>query len=137
MSENLDIAVKRQRECELYYSRLKFRVAILSKLNWITVLFPSLLGIVAGSMFFSDAAFKNEAAALALVAAILTATHRGLNCDAYQIECRALMKKYRKLRNQYRTLSDVDQNDYDSKLIKLESKFAKLSNSDIYTNIEA
>jgi hypothetical protein len=43
-----------------------------------------------------------------LLAAILTAMHKGLYCDAHQAECRRLVQVYRGLEVRYRTLAQIE-----------------------------
>lgn len=127
-----DIAAKRQKECNekaLYFeSRLRF----FSKTNWITVIVPSLLGVIAGSALFST---TNSVwlGIGALIAALLTAIHKGLDCDSHQTECRRLVQAYRGLETRYRTISDIKSDSACKQLVKLDEQLAELKESQLAT----
>ena len=133
MTESIeDIAAERQKECNqkaLYFeSRLRF----FSRTNWITVIVPSLLGVIAGSALFST---TNPIwlGIGTLIAALLTATHKGLDCDSHQAECRRLVQAYRGLETRYRTISDIKSDTTCKQLVKLEEQLAELKESQLAT----
>jgi len=122
------IAGEREEECRLRAGFFESRLRIFSKANWITVLVPSLLGVVAGSAIFAD---DNSLwlGIAALMAALLTAIHKGLNCDAHQQECRRLVQEYSSLELRYRTLRQVEKADAKADLLTLEENLAELRKS--------
>ena len=126
------VAEEREIECreraEFFDSRLRF----FSKTNWITVLVPSLLGVIAGSALFSNANSWWVGVG-ALVAALLTAIHRGLDCDAHQAECRRLVQKYRGLEVRYRTLRQIESSKLVDDLRTLDDELAELRQSQTAT----
>lgn len=128
-----DIAAERQTECgdraTFFDSQLRF----FSITNWITVLVPSLLGVLAGSGLFAKAdsiLLGIETSTLigigTLLAAILTAIHKGLDCDAHQTECRRLVQIYRSLETRYRTLAQIETPNIVDELLALDSELGDL-----------
>tara|TARA_R110001583_G_scaffold46347_1_gene145440 strand:- start:1597 stop:2022 length:426 start_codon:yes stop_codon:yes gene_type:complete len=120
-----NIAAEREAECGqravFFDSRLRF----FSKTNWITVLVPSLLGVVAGSALFATTSTIWMGIGI-LVAALLTAVHKGLDCDAHQDECRRLVQAYRGLEVRYRTLHQIERPNIVDELLALDSDLAEL-----------
>lgn len=115
MEKYQGIAQARQGECEERAAFFDSQLSFFSKTNWITVLIPSLLGVLAGSGLFieSESSWLGIDASTwigigTLIAAILTGVHKGLDCDAHQAECRRLVQEYRRLEVRYRTLAEVD-----------------------------
>ncbi|SFK47084.1 hypothetical protein SAMN05216302_100744 [Nitrosomonas aestuarii] len=141
MSQSIqEIAANRQAECKqkaLYFdSRLRF----FSKTNLITVIVPSLLGVIAGSALFTsensswlDIKIFSWLGIGTLAAALLTAIHKGLDCDAHQAECRRLVQAYRGLETRYRTIAETSMEDASDKLAELEEKLAILKESQLAT----
>lgn len=132
---NGQIARQRQQECENHVIWLEKRIGLLSSLNWLTVLVPSLLALVAGSALFAGEDWSPFVAGAALFAAILSAIHKGLNCDTYQADCRRLLKAYRAHSVGYRTLNELEPNDREIRLLELEAKLEALSETDCITKI--
>ncbi len=127
-----NIAAKRQMECcqrALYFeSRLRF----FSKTNWITVIVPSLLGVIAGSALFSSINSVWLGVGT-LIAALLTAIHKGLDCDSHQSECRRLVQAYRGLETRYRTISDLKLDNASKLLVDIDEQLAELKESQLTT----
>ena len=124
----MEIAAKRQQECNQRASYFDSRLRFFSKTNWITIIVPSLLGVVAGSALFTES--KSIWLGIGtLAAAILTAIHKGLDCDAHQEECRRLVQAYRGLETRYRTISETHLNGAVDKFTELEEKLAELKES--------
>lgn len=133
MTESIEeVAANRQVECNqkaLYFeSRLRF----FSKTNWITVIVPSLLGVIAGSAL-SPSISSIWLGIGALIAALLTAIYKGLECDSHQAECRRLVQAYRGLETRYRTISETDMDNACEKLAELEEQLAVLKESQMAT----
>ncbi|SIT05320.1 hypothetical protein [Neptunomonas antarctica] len=135
-----DIAAERQAECceraAFFDSELRF----FSKTNWITLLVPSLLGVVAGSSLFAESGsswlYVDATTWIGigtLLAAILTAIHKGLDCDAHQAECRRLVQVYRGLEVRYRTLAQIETPSIIDQLLALESELGELRQSQTAT----
>ena len=100
--------------------------------NKITVIVPSLLGVIAGSALFSSS--NNIWLGVGVfIAAILTAIHKGLDCDAHQEECRRLVQAYRGLETRYRTISEIEIEDSQATLVELEESLASLKESQLAT----
>ncbi len=128
-----DIAEERQAECGERATFFDSQLRFFSKTNWITVLVPSLLGVLAGSGLFVEpgSGWKGiDASTLigvgTLFAAILTAVHKGLDCDAHQAECRRLVQIYRSLEVRYRTLAQIETPSIVDKLLVLDSELGEL-----------
>ena len=119
-------------ECFQRASYFDRRLRFFSKTNWITVLIPSLLGVTAGSAFFASSTSPFLGIA-ALVAALLTAIHKGLDCDAHQAECRRLIQSYRELETRYRTLAQIEKIDVVAELLDLDDQLAELRSSQTAT----
>jgi hypothetical protein len=136
-----DIAAERQAECGERAAFFDSQLRLFSKTNWITVLVPSLLGVVAGSALFA----KPESILWlglgttiwigigTLLAAILTAIHKGLDCDAHQTECRRLVQVYRGLEVRYRTLAQIETPSIVDELLALDSELGELRQSQTAT----
>ncbi|MEH6471932.1 MAG: hypothetical protein V7752_11830 [Halopseudomonas sp.] len=129
MTDNYQqIAAQREAECAeravFFDSRLRF----FSKTNWITVLVPSLLGVVAGSALFAPSSSVWMGVGV-LLAALLAAVHKGLDCDAHQTECRRLVQAYRGLEVRYRTLHQIETATIVDQLLALDNTLAELRES--------
>ncbi len=134
------IAATRELECGERAVHFDSQLRFFSKTNWITVLVPSLLGVVAGSALFaeSDSSWVGIEASTwigigTLIAAILTAIHKGLDCDAHQAECRRLVQAYRGLEVRYRTLAQIETPTIVDELLALDSVLAELRQSQTAT----
>ena len=68
-----------------------------------------------------------------LVAAILTAVHKGFDCDAHQAECRRLVQAYRGLEVRYRTLAQIETPTIVDELLVLDTELAELRQSQTAT----
>lgn len=134
------IAAQRETECGERAAYFDGQLRIFSRTNWITVLVPSLLGVIAGSALFADASSSwlglNASTWLGiatLIAAILTAIHKGLDCDAHQAECRRLVQAYRGLEVRYRTLAEIETPAVVDELLALDAALAELRESQTAT----
>ncbi len=134
------IATERQAECGERATFFDSELRFFSKTNWITVLVPSLLGVVAGSALFTTpgSSFLGIEASYwigigTLLAAILTAIHKGLDCDAHQAECRRLVQVYRGLEVRYRTLAQIESTSIVDELLALDSELGELRQSQTAT----
>ena len=129
MSENYQaIAGSRKSECRERANFFEGRLRFFSKTNWITILVPSLLGVLAGSAFSPDISPMWSGGG-ALIAAILTVIHKGLDCDAHEAECRRLVQEYRSLEVRYRTLNQIKTENIAEELRTLDSELADLRKS--------
>ena len=81
---------------------------------------PNALAVAAGSAIFAGEAWKWE------VGGLLTAIHKGLDCDAYQSECRRSIRAYDGLAFRYQSLHEVNREDWQSELLALEEQLANL-----------
>ncbi len=133
MSEdNQAIAGNRESECRERANFFEARLRFFSKTNWITLLVPSLLGVLAGSALSPNISSKWLGLG-ALTAAILTAIHKGLDCDAHQAECRRLVQAYRGFEVRYRTLNQIKIDSIVDELRALEGELAELRESQLAT----
>ncbi len=133
MTENYQkLAEEREAECGKRAAFFDSRLRFFSKTNWITVLVPSLLGVIAGSALFTESS-SIWIGIGALAAALLTAVHKGLNCDAHQAECRRLVQAYRGLEVRYRTLRQIATPTIVEEMLALDSELAELCQSQTAT----
>jgi hypothetical protein len=135
-----EIAVSRQTECDKRAAFFDKELRFFSMANWFTVLIPSLLGVLAGSSLLVESnsrLFDFQVSTLigcgTLLAAILTAIHQGLNCDAHQAECRRLVQDYRSLEVRYRTLAQIETPSIVDELLALDSELGELRKSQTTT----
>jgi hypothetical protein len=133
MNEDIEsVAKSRESECaeraEFFEGRLRF----FSKTNLITVLVPSLLGVLAGSAL-SPSINPLWLGSGALAVAILTAVHKGLDCEAHQAECRRLVQANRSFEVRYRTLYQIKSENIIEELRVLDGELAELRASQIST----
>ncbi len=127
-----NLAAERQAECGERAAFFDRRLRFFSKTNWLTVLVPSLLGVVAGSALFAETSSVWMGVGT-LVAVILTAVHKGLDCDAHQAECRRLVQAYRGLEVRYRTLHQIEIPAIVDELLALDAELAELRQSQTAT----
>jgi len=133
MAENYqNLAAERTAECAERAAYFDKRLRFFSKTNWITVMVPSLLGVLAGSALYADSNLKWIAIGT-LFAALLTAVHKGLDCDAHQFECRRLVQAYRGLEVRYRTLAQIETSTIIDDLLALDVELAELRQSQTAT----
>jgi hypothetical protein len=143
-----DVAAERQAECDERATFFDSQLRFFSKTNWITVLIPSLLGVLAGSGLFAESDLKwlcfetstwlcfetsTWIGIGTLFAAILAAIHKGLDCDAHQAECRRLVQVYRSLEVRYRTLAQIETPNIVDGLLILDSELGELRQSQTAT----
>ena len=135
-----NIAAERQAECGERADFFDSQLRLFSKTNRITVLVPSLLGVVAGSALFanSEPIWRGITPMVLVgvgtfVAAILTAIHKGLDCDAHQAECRRLIQVYRGLEVRYRSLAQIETPNIIDELLALDSELGELRQSQTVT----
>lgn len=126
MSDNpaQSTAQLRERECEIAAIAFKARVRVFGWTNWITIVVPSLLAAFAGAAVFADSEWRVLTGSAALLSALLTAIHKGRNCDAYQAECQRLAQTYDGLAARYRTLYQLDIDNAEKKLLELDATLA-------------
>ena len=135
-----EIAAERQAECGERANFFDSQLRLFSYTNWITVLIPSLLGVLAGSGLFADSNLvflRFETSTWigigTLLAAILTAIHKALDCDAHQTECRRLVQVYSGLEVRYRTLAQIETPSIADELLALDSELGELRQSQTAT----
>lgn len=121
-----EVCARREAECKLESYAFNKRLKLFGYTNWITVIVPSLLAVTAGSALFATDDWAPIVGFAALVAALLTAFHKGLDCDAYQTECRRLIQAYNGLATRYRTLHEVQKDNWLNDFLELEDRLAKL-----------
>lgn len=125
--EEKKVCRQREAECKAESHSFNERLKWLGRANWITVLIPSLLAVVAGSALFSENnEWKTIIGYSVLIAALLTSIHKGLDCDTYQLECRRLIQAYHGLETRYRTLHEVPKKDWLDDFLKLETQLAEV-----------
>ena len=122
------IAGSRESECHERANFFEGSLRLFSITNWITVLVPSLLGVLAGSALAPNFGGSWIGWGV-LAAAILTAIHKGLDCDAHQAECRRLVQEYRSFEVRYRTLNQIKTENIVEELRSLDSEIAELRKS--------
>jgi len=133
MTEDIHaIAKSREDECSERADFFEDRLRFFSKTNNITVLVPSLLGVLAGSAFSPDISSYWLGGGV-LIAAILTAVHKGLDCDAHQDECRRLVQANRSFEVRYRTLHQIRNEHIFEELRVLDGELAELRASQLAT----
>ncbi|ASP49426.1 hypothetical protein [Cognaticolwellia beringensis] len=133
MAEDFQLVAKsRESECaeraEFFEDRLRF----FSKTNWITLIVPSLLGVLAGAALSSNVN-PIWLGLGALIAALLTAIHKGLDCDAHQEECRRIVQANRSFEVRYRTLHQIGSENIIEELRALDNELAALRASQLAT----
>ena len=119
-----DVAEQREKECRIEAEAFIIRLEFLSKTNWVTIVVPALLATFAGAAIFADTEWKELTGTAALLSALLTAIHKGRNCDAHQAECRRLSQAYSGLATRYRTIRDLDMPAAKEKMLELEAALA-------------
>ena len=127
MTEDVrEVCARREAECRLGSYAYNRRLKLFGYTSWITVVVPSLLGVTAGSALFATDNWAPLVGAAALVAGLLTAIHKGLDCDAYQAECRRLIQAYNGVATRYRTLHEVQTDSSFNHFLELEERLAEL-----------
>jgi hypothetical protein len=126
------VAKSRESECAERAEFFESRLRVFSKTNLITVLVPSLLGVLAGSTL-SPNINPLWLGLGALVVALLTAVHKALDCDAHQAECRRLVQANRSFEVRYRTLYQIKCENIIEELRVLDGELAELRASQIST----
>jgi hypothetical protein len=104
----ISIADARGRECRIEARAYESVLHRLAPANWLLVAGAALLSTVAGATILTTTAPHYLPASLALLSAAFTVTHKGLNCDIYQDECRRLRSAYDALAYRYRSLELVE-----------------------------
>ena len=120
------VCMRREAECKVESHAFNKRLKLLWYTNWITVIVPSLLAVTAGSALFAADNWAPIVGFAALAGALLTAIHKGFNCDAYQSECRRLIQEYNGLATRYRTLREIQKDNWLNDFLELEDRLAKL-----------
>lgn len=122
-----EVCARREAECEVESQAFNKRLKLFGYTNWITVIVPSLLAVTAGSALFADNdEWKLTVGLSALIAALLTAIHKGLDCDAYQAEARRLIQAYNGMATRYRTLHESRKENWLQDFLELEDRLAEL-----------
>ena len=123
----ISIADSRERECRIQARAYTIVLSRLAPANWLLVAGAALLSTAAGATIVTTTAPHYVPASLALLSAAFTVTHKGLNCDVYQDECKRLRSAYDALACRYRSLQleDVPAN-LQSKLRELDASQADL-----------
>ena len=121
-----DVCIRRVAECKVESHAFGKRLKLLWYTNWITVIVPSLLAVTAGSAFFAAEDWAPIVGLSTLFAALLTAIHKGLDCDAYQAEARRLIQAYNGLATRYRTLCETEKENWLQDFLELENRLAEL-----------
>lgn len=124
-----EICARREIECKVESYAFNKRLKLFGYTNWITVIVPSLLAVTAGSALFATDDWRPIIGVTVLIGALLTAIHKGLDCDAYQTECRRLIQAYNGLATRYRTLHEVQKDHRQDEFLELENRLAELSPS--------
>ncbi len=129
-------ARNREHECHVEVQAFKKRLGLLFWANWLTVVAPALLSIIAGTTVLADLMlavddeteiyWKLWTGLAALASALLVAVHKALNCDRYQVECSRLVCAYNGLSAKYRTLHEVGSRDPLERLSELEASLATI-----------
>jgi hypothetical protein len=82
---------------------------VLAPANWLLVAGAALLSTVAGATIVTTTVPHYVPALLALSSAAFTVTHKGLNCEIYQVECKRLGSAYDALACRYRSLELLEE----------------------------
>ena len=117
-----------------------YRLRLVGKLWWANVVFvvvPAVFGTAAAALAAaassttsSDNRLTVVAAVLAGAAAVLTAVHKALNCDAYQAECLRLSQAFQSIRIRSEAmLADFTSNPDPKGVSKLAAEYARLTES--------
>jgi hypothetical protein len=123
----ISIADARERECRIQARAYRSVLSKLAPANWLLVGGAALLSTVAGATIVTTTAPHYLPASLALLSAAFTVTHKGLNCDVYQDECKRLRSAYDALACRYRSLELVESAaDLQRDLRELDASQAKL-----------
>ena len=133
MTEDIQtVAKSRESECAERAKFFEDRLRFFSKTNWITLIVPSLLGVLAGAALSSNVN-PTWLGLGALMAALLTAIHKGLDCDAHQEECRRIVQANRSFEVRYRTLHQIGSENIIEELRDLDKELADLRASQLAT----
>ena len=123
-------AKEREIECLVECLALQLRVHPLKHANLLTVLLPALIPILAGAELFGMSLFWKYAIGIAtLIASLLVAIHKVLNCDAFQMEADRMQRGYYALALRYRTIFDLNPPDSEARLLSLDEALATLKES--------
>jgi len=126
LKDEKEVCARREIECKVESYAFTKRLKLFGYTNLITVIVPSLLAVSAGSAFFATDDWKLFIGITVLIGALLTAIHKGLDCDAYQTECRRLIQAYNGLAARYRTLHEVQKEHWLDDFLELENRLAEL-----------
>jgi hypothetical protein len=79
------IAQKREGECAVESRAIELRMAAIKRMNWLTVVLPSLVSAFAGAEILTSVnqEWKYVVGGATLTASLLMVLHKALNCDAY------------------------------------------------------
>jgi hypothetical protein len=107
------------------------RLRLLRGLSWICVLagiaFPILAGsALLGSPDLFGPKWKLWGGILVLLAAVLTAIHKGLNCEAHHAECRRVIHQIRDLIESYEAALVLGPDDPEPQVATLEARRREL-----------
>ena len=131
MSENdmLEFSKARIAECEHERRAYGIWLARLSMTNWITIVLPAGLSLIAGATILGDLLEPHSkliAGIAALVSGLLTAIHKGRNCDAHQAECRRLAQAYFGLKTRYESIEATNPGEVRALLKEIDERLAQL-----------
>ena len=117
-----------------------YRLRLVGKLWWANVVFvvvPAVFGTAAAALAAAASSTNSSgnwltlvAAVLAGAAAVLTAVHKALNCDAYQAECLRLSQAFQSIRIRSEAmLAEFTSNPDPKGVSKLAAEYARLTES--------
>jgi len=117
-----------------------YRLRLVGKLWWANVVFvvvPAVFGTAAAALAAAASSTTSSgnrltlvAAVLAGAAAVLTAVHKALNCDAYQAECLRLSQAFQSIRIRSEAmLAEFTSNPDPRGVSKLAAEYARLTES--------
>jgi hypothetical protein len=114
-----------------------YRLRLVGKLWWANVIFvvvPAVFGTAAAALAAAASSTTSDSSGVTLIAAflaggaaVLTAVHKALNCDAYQAECLRLSQGFQSIRIRAEAMAESNP---DPKAVnKLATEYARLTES--------
>ena len=130
----LEFATKRSIECMIERRALEIWLVTLKPANWITILMPALLSVLAGGTILSEPTLlgpnvKLFAGVCALAASLLTTVHKALDCDAHQAECDRLRRAFGALETEYDNIRVCQPEDLAAKIERANQRMEQLRES--------
>jgi hypothetical protein len=117
-----------------------YRLRLVGKLWWANVIFvvvPAVFGTAAAALAAAASSTSGDSSRVTLIAAflaggaaVLTAVHKALNCDAYQAECLRLSQAFQSIRIRTEAMLAESKSNPDPRGVnKLAAEYARLTES--------